>query len=43
MFNGLNSFLKIKDLSLDIVLENKISNKNFVKMEVGMVFEGIDV
>lgn len=43
MFNGLNSFLKIKDLSLDIVLENKISNKIFVKMEVGMVFEGIDV
>lgn len=43
MFNGLNSFLKIKDLSLDIVLENKISNKNFVKMEGGMVFEGIDV
>lgn len=41
--NGLNSSLKIKDSSLDTVSENKISNKNPVKTEVGTVPEGTDV
>lgn len=41
--NGLNSSLKIKDSNLDTVSENKTSNNNPVKTEVGTVSEGTDV